>query len=245
MRGSIPTAGGGWWAPLPAACPQSQPPGRAHTAADRGTSSTAVLPSLLATAPAPPGCCTELVGSLHQASSHLCLSLGCFSAPLMHGNGSWSSPDSTSGDASEGGSPGSRGDPPTSSRDPWAWFSRLCTAAQTRRDERLGGLMVGSKERARQEGKGEWESQLGKTRSHRPALRQALRRLSPAGCHQQAVTSRQSPAGCSSSRVFYQKGNRVNAVVRPGPIWVCAAQSAEQGAVDQTVRALGSGVSSE
>lgn len=31
-----------------------------------------------------------------------------------------------------------------------------------------------------------------------------------------------------------------NAVVRPGHVWVCAVQSAEQRAVDQTMHALGS-----
>lgn len=91
---------------------------------------------------------------------------------------------------------------------PAAGTPGLGSAACARRWGYLGtsswaARMVGSEERGRQEGKGEGETPHGGTRSHCPAPRRAL--------------GRPSPAGCSSNRTFYQKGNCVSAVVMDIP----------------------------
>lgn len=99
----------------------------------------------------------------------------------MSGSGSWRSPGSTRGDVSEGGSPGSRGDPPLSHREPWAWLIRLCTVARIRGDEQLGW----TDDREQGEGLAVGEGRVGSpTRQNPEPLPGA------AACTREAVTRR-------------------------------------------------------
>lgn len=198
--GSIPTAEGGWWAPLPAARPQSQPPrGRAHTAAGRGTSShrhPALAPChrpLRLT-----GAGAELVSSL-LANESSQLPSGSFPGLVFCHINEWQwFPEKSSsirGDASEGGSPGSWDDPPASSRDPWAWLSRLRTAARIRGDEQLGWTDDGEQG----EGPAGGEGRAGSPTWQNPKL---LLRV--------AAGTREAVTSGLLLKLGYQKGNCVN-----------------------------------
>lgn len=123
----------------------------------------------------------ELVSSLPVNESSQ-LSPGSFPGLVFCHLNEWQrrSPGSTRGDASESSSPGSRGDPPTSSRDPWAWLSCLRTAAWMCRDEQSGCTDDGEQAEAPAGGEGRAGS----------LTRQNLELLpSAAVCTQEAVTS--------------------------------------------------------
>lgn len=182
-RGSIPTAKGGWWALLPAARPQSQPSlAKASHRSGRGDALPPLsCPCSSPQAPASADAGAELVSSLPVNESSQ-LSPGSFPGLVFCHLNEWQrrSPGSTRGDASESSSPGSRGDPPTSSRDPWAWLSCLRTAAWMCRDEQSGCTDDGEQAEAPAGGEGRAGS----------LTRQNLELLpSAAVCTQEAVTS--------------------------------------------------------